>query len=128
MRSKVLALALIGCLLGVGQPVFAAPSGAMSAATIHNVQCFIATSTLSASSDKSQSSAGLMGAIFFAGKIFGSDPNVDLTAAVRAQSSKLTQNQINSLLAECGTEMKARGNEITAAGQALQAPGDAPNP
>ncbi len=128
MRSKALVLALAGCVLGVGQPVFAAPSGAMSAATVHNVQCFIATSTLAASSDKSQSSAGLMAAVFFAGKIFGSDPNVDLAAAVRAQASKLTQKQVNSLLAECGSEMRSRGVEITAADQALQAPAGGSNP
>ncbi len=87
---------------------------------IHDIQCFVATSSLIGNSNKSVSMVGMMDSFFFAGQLFGAEPKIDLTAALKEYGSHLGPDQIKSLLVECGAEMKARGHEMTAAGEELE--------
>jgi hypothetical protein len=87
--------------------------------TTHNVQCLIAVAELASSSDATTKSAGLLASVFFAGQVFGGNPAIDLTAAVKAEASKLTPEDIQGLQVRCGAEMKARGQQISAASAAL---------
>jgi hypothetical protein len=87
----------------------------------HNVQCLIAVAELVSSSDSTTKSVGLFASMFFAGQVFGGNPTVDLTAAVKAEASKLTPDDVKALQVRCGAEMKARGEQISAASAALMA-------
>ena len=103
----------------MSMPAAAAP---LSPETAHEVQCFIATSSLIDNPDKTISSGGLMGTLFFAGEVFGSDPHIDLAAAVKAEAQGLTDDRVKALLTQCGGEMTDRGKQISAAGAQLQGP------
>jgi len=61
-----------------------------------------------------------MSALFFAGKIFGRDPDIDLAAAMRAETPKLDRDAIKAVLVDCGAELKGRGEQIRAAGAELK--------
>jgi len=87
----------------------------------HDIRCFLAVSTLLDSPDKDMHEAGLAATNFFAGKIFGAAPDVDLTSAFRREADALTDTGIKSLLGECGGEMEARGDQLTRAADALAA-------
>ena len=114
---KLLGLAAFASLLAM--PAAAQP---LSPETAHEVQCFIAASSLVGNPDKNTSTIGLMGSFYFAGEVFGSDPHIDLAAAVKAEAQGLTDERVKALLTQCGAEMTDRGKEITAAGQQLQGP------
>jgi hypothetical protein len=86
----------------------------------HSLQCFLAVSELAASDDPAVKMMGTMGALFFAGQVFGADPGIDLQAAVRDEARILTPQAMAALRTQCGAEMQKRGVEIQEAGQALQ--------
>jgi hypothetical protein len=85
----------------------------------HNVRCFLATAQLSGSTDKNIATIGWGASLFFAGKIYGSNPNIDLLDAARQELPAMTTEVTKALLVECGAEMQGRGNQISAAGQGL---------
>ncbi len=116
MMKRLACAAMAGFLI-------ATPSLAQSdsPATTHNVQCLIAVAELASSSDSTIKSVGLIASMFFAGQVFGGDPAIDLTAAVKAEASKLTPDEVKALQVRCGAEMKARGQQISAASAALLA-------
>jgi len=87
----------------------------------HDIRCFLAVSTLLETQDKDMHEAGLAATNFFAGKIFGTAPDIDLTAAFKREASALTDAGIKTLMGECGREMEARGDQLTQAGNALGA-------
>jgi hypothetical protein len=107
----------IAALTVVPMPVQAQPT---SDETTHNIQCSIAVSLLTEKTDPQLKIAGLMGSMFFAGKIFGTNPKIDLPSALQRESPKLDANKMKDLLNECGSEMKLRGEQIKMAGQVLQ--------
>jgi len=99
----------------------ATPSLAQPAApdTTHNAQCFVAIAVLANSDKPELKTMGLMGSIFFAGEIFGQNPHIDFTAAIKAAAAPMTNDQAQALRVQCGAEMAARGKEISAAGQSM---------
>jgi hypothetical protein len=90
-------------------------------AVTHSVQCLLVVSSLATSQDAQAKLVGMMATNFFAGMIFGAAPDIDLTTAMRHEAPLLDDTKAKALLAQCGGEMKGRGDQITAAGQALQA-------
>lgn len=108
-----------GSVLLAFAAVMPASAEPVSPAMKHNLQCFLAVSTLSSSRDPAHKTMGSMGALFFAGQVFGADPDVDLVVALKAEASTLQDEMIKPLLVECGREMSARGKQIQAAGAAL---------
>lgn len=117
MTRRNIRLAAALAIAGIFVP---AAARADDESTSHDVQCFLVTSMLVQSDNERERSAGLMGALFFAGKIFGSDPYIDLAAATRAELPFLTASRRESLRAECGAEMTSRGGDITEAGEGLE--------
>ncbi|HET8612590.1 MAG TPA: hypothetical protein VFL92_07475 [Sphingomonas sp.] len=102
----------------------AAPTTAanVSPAVAHNVQCLLAMGAVSQSPsvDENGKDQALRASMFFAGEVFGGDPDIDLTAAARAEAPKLDDSTIASLQAQCVEELKKRGAQISAAGDALE--------
>jgi hypothetical protein len=86
----------------------------------HQLQCFLSISTLIPSTDEKTKRMGVLGSMFFAGEAFGADPKIDMTAALKQEAAKLDDARVKELLPKCGAEMNARGEQINAAGRALQ--------
>ena len=108
-----------------------APATAQTAAErqAHAVQCLLAMSAANgAATDATAEGAAKIGMLFFAGEVFGMDPNVDLTAAARAQLPGLSRSKLQSLIPLCGAEMHARQRQISAIGPALSQGRQAPPP
>ena len=85
----------------------------------HHVQCLIATVTLTGSEDPDLSRNAYMASLFFAGQLFGSNPTIDLPQAVKAELPKLDAEKLATLAGECGAELAARGQQLSAVEQAL---------
>jgi hypothetical protein len=125
MKLRMIALAPLLIALAPTQPALAQP---LSPAAEHDVQCFLASLALVNADDQNLKNAGSMGTMFFAGELFGADPNVDLAAAVKTEAPKMTPDLLKQLLPQCGAEMTQRGNQITAAGEALKPSSGATSP
>ena len=121
MRVTLTVAAASAALALSATAVSAQPTPAYSA---HDLQCFIATSSLAdGSNDAAITSNGMMAAMYFAGKLYGASPHIDITAALDAESDKMTAVDMGTLLKECGAELETHGHEIEAAGRAMQAKG-----
>lgn len=99
----------------------AGPANARDAAITrqHHVQCLIATVTLIGSEDPDLSRNASMASLFFAGQLFGSNPTINLAQAVKAELPKLDADKLATLAGECGAELAARGQQLSAVEQAL---------
>jgi len=53
-----------------------------------------------------------MGAMYFIGKIFGENPNIDLKAALASPSSTITKANIAAIAKQCGDELTSRGGQF----------------
>ena len=93
----------------------------VTASLSHSLQCLLISSAMIESGDAKLKSAGLMSAMFFAGQVFGADPKIDLTTALKGKLPKLDAPTVARLQKDCGQELQARGGQITAAGEAIQA-------
>ena len=85
----------------------------------HDVQCFLATALLASSPEKDKKTMGLFASMYFAGQIYGRDPQIDLLAAARAGVPLLTPDNLKALYTSCGQELSSRGKEISAVGEIL---------
>ena len=85
----------------------------------HDIQCFIVTSSLIGNKDQSINVIGLVSSSFFAGKIFGENPDIDLVVAIKAQAILMKPENNKNLLGECGAEMTTRGKQMSVAGQTI---------
>ena len=93
----------------------------------HDVRCFLALSTLADSKVASEHQTGILGAMYFAGKLFGANPNIDLTAALKAEAATVTEADMAQAFPACGDEMATRGGQMQAASAALAAKGKTGN-
>ncbi|MEC3910773.1 hypothetical protein U5A82_09895 [Sphingobium sp. CR2-8] len=87
----------------------------------HAVRCFIVVSSLATNEDATMKMSGLIGSMFFADQIFGAEPDIDLTSLMTREAIDIDESQTRTLLVQCGEELKQRGGQITAAGNALSA-------
>lgn len=76
---------------------------------------------LSDEKDATKQTQFQMGALYFAGKLFGRNPGIDLTAKMKEViASYGAQEPIDAELKRCGTEMIAAGERLSVTGNALQ--------
>jgi hypothetical protein len=90
----------------------------------HDVRCFIVASVIMGGAkdgDAKAMTAGMMAALYFAGKIYGANAEIDLLAALEAELIRMPKVDLAALRKECGEEMRVHGDEIQTAGKALQA-------
>ena len=114
MKKAALGVSVLLAVLTV--PAFAQDRAADRS---HALQCLIATSSLAGSGDKNAEAVGVIASMYFAGKVFGQDPTIDLTAAIKEEAAKLDGDSLRRLLVQCGAEMSERSKQMKAAGQAL---------
>ena len=109
-RGALMALVMIGSTI---------PFSALSAqdtAFQEDLKCFGAISQLAISDDAETKSVGMMGSVFFAGKIFGANPDIDLNAALLSVAQSLEPEDMSQLFERCGAELTRRGKQVEAAG------------
>jgi hypothetical protein len=111
----------MGLILIVAAAAAAAHPAASSES--HDLQCMVLAGKIAASDDEQARTNGLMASMYYAGKIFGSHPSIDLKAALEAEVDRMAKVDIAALAKACGGEMQARGAQMQAAGQALVAEG-----
>jgi hypothetical protein len=116
---RILLLAALSPLVALA-PAAPALAQTLSDATRHDLRCFMASSLLAASTDPSLKTTGAVIAAFFAGKVFGAAPDIDLPAAMKAEAATLTPAAAKGLLMDCAAEFKTRAGQINAAGAAIQ--------
>lgn len=124
----LLAPALIVSVLTSG---FAAPAEAQAVAQrrSHAVQCLMAMSAASGSTtNPTARDAAKIGMLFFGAQLSGIDPDLDLTAAVRAELPSLNRDKLQALIPQCGAEIHAKERQIAQIGAGLrQGQGQKPN-
>ena len=89
----------------------------------HDLQCLVLAGTMANSDDEKTKVGAMMASMFFAGKVFGATPSIDLKTALEAEAGHLAKVDPQALAKECGGEMQTRGAQIEAAGSALGAEG-----
>jgi hypothetical protein len=92
---------------------------AQEATLEHDLQCLIVTSSLTEAEEQEAKLAGMLGSLFFMGKIFGGDPDIDINSALELAARQFDRTTATSLLQECGEEMEQRGSQVEAAGKHL---------
>jgi hypothetical protein len=87
--------------------------------TIHDVQCLLMAITLAGSGDPDAKAAGLSDTMYFGGKIFGAEPNIDLPSVAKTEATKLDNQALAVLQDQCGNEIKTYGTKLQAVGTAM---------
>lgn len=97
------------------------PLAAQTSSLSSDLECLLGASAM-ASSDKAQVKAGgVNAALFFSGKVFARNPNIDLEAALQKRAATLDATKLPEVLKRCGNEMKARTDELSKASRNLAA-------
>lgn len=112
-------------LLGALCAVLAAPASAQPPEPGLNgdLQCLLAIAQMQGSSDPLTRTIGMMGAMFFAGKIFGAAPDIELQAALEKAARGARAEPVQVTLQRCGEEMERRGDQLQALGRNLDVTG-----
>src|SRR5215469_3764093 len=100
--------------------LLAANSGAAADATTNDVHCYIVFKQLGSSKEPGVQNAGIMGALYFMGKLDGRTPDFDLETAILTEIPKLRGGVFNDELARCERELQARGEAEAAMGKDMQ--------
>ncbi|WP_375289332.1 hypothetical protein [Qipengyuania sp.] len=109
-RGALMALSLVGSTMS------ASALSAQDTALQEDLKCFGAVSQLVMSDDAETKSMGMMGSVFFAGKIFGANPDIDLSAALLSVAQSLDPEEMPQLFERCGAELTRRGKQMEDAG------------
>ena len=92
----------------------------------------LAAAIPSAYADEATASRSVQCILAFSAAPRGSNPqaapDIDLTALMRREASRMTVPQIRTLLAECGSEIQKRSGQLNAAAKAVLAEGIKPKP
>ena len=118
VRLRRAGLPLAAALLSLSPVV--AKAQAHDPAIRHAARCLIVVASLAGGEDATLKMSGLMGSLFFAGQIFGMQPDIDLTSLMQWEAADIDAAQTRQLLVQCGEELKQRGSQLSAAGEALK--------
>lgn len=100
-----------------------AQANSESARTTYYAKCMVVAAQLATSDDPTTKASGGITFLFYAGHIFGADPNIDLEPLLVREAIALTKSpeESRALAVQCGSEMGKRGEQIQAAGESIQA-------
>ena len=87
-----------------------------------DLRCLVASLALSGNDNAALSRSGLMGAVYFLGKVDGELPGADLEPMLRKEAANISQQEERALLQKCGTELKQRGEYLQAIGKGMEKP------
>ncbi len=117
VSRKVLAtLGLAACL---ALPAVASARDANS----DDIECVAIALKMTGMSDPEVAQAGALTAFYFAGRIEGRDPKIDIMGLATAALERMTPAQTQAAANRCGKQLEAKGAEWTARGKELEAQG-----
>ena len=111
MKTLLLAAGL-GTLAMTG-PAFADPN-------TDDVHCFIVAIRMADSQEPAIQTSGLMGQLYWMGKLDGRTPGLDMETAVMAELPKMLGDLFQSESARCGKELRERGKAEVEMGKDMQ--------
>jgi len=115
-KTSFIALGLAACL--------ALPATASARdATSDDIKCVAVGLKLSGMTDPEVAQAGAMTAFYFAGRVEGRSPSVDVMAAAVDALAAMSPAETQANSARCGKLLEAKGAEWVAKGKELEARG-----
>lgn len=107
-------------LLALALALAAAPIPAV-ATEASDARCLASISYLIGIAKEEQSKDLTIVAIYFAGKLYGRNPAIDLTATLKAIVAGASENDLRAEAPRCATELATAGEALQAAGTAISA-------
>lgn len=77
-----------------------------------DLRCFVVASVLMNSSDRNQRAAGIIGSLYFMGRLDGRSPGLDWDKRLTAEMAALSGSDLSSVSATCGAIMAAQGRRM----------------
>jgi hypothetical protein len=77
-----------------------------------DLRCFVVASVLMNSTDRSQRAAGVIGSLYFMGRLDGRSPTLDWNKRLTAEMAALSGSDLSSVSASCGAIMAAQGRRM----------------
>lgn len=121
MLKPIIALiALLAAMPLAAQTPAAPPATARIATTrTEDLRCLLLASELVGTGNAEQKDAGTKAALYYAGKLLGREPNLDLSAVSKIEIVAMATLDREAGLRRCGTELQLTGGKLQAAGAAL---------
>ena len=90
--------------------------------TTYYARCMVTASFLATSDDTTLKGAGGLTLFFYAGHIFGANPDIDLKTVHLREAIALANSpeELRALAVQCGTEMGKRSEQLQEAGKAMK--------
>jgi hypothetical protein len=87
-----------------------------------DLRCLAALASITpGDSDQDRANGMQIGALYFAGKILGRNPGIDLTAALTSELAAVgSDKMLQGELQRCAAELQAAGDKLIATGSAMQ--------
>ena len=85
-----------------------------------DLRCFVVASVLMNSSDRSQRAAGVIGSLYFMGRLDGRSPGLDWNKRLTAEMAAMSGSDLSTVSATCGAIMTAQGRRLGEMGKQVQ--------
>jgi hypothetical protein len=110
---------------GTTAPGISAGSAAsLDAATESDLRCAIVFMEMSSSQDVKMNTAGIIGAMYWVGRLDGRAPNLDLESRIKSEIPNMNPDVMQAERQRCGAEMQVRGKVLTEVGRDLVQQGE----
>ena len=106
----------------------ALPAAAQDDAAGKDLRCMIITMSLMSSNDPTQQQQGLMGTLYYVGRLDGRTPDLDLEARLRGEVAQLTPQVMAAEAQRCSAQLIARGKALQDIGAHLKDLAKGPEP
>jgi hypothetical protein len=93
----------------------------MADANLDDVHCLMVYMQMGAVPDPRMQTGGLIGTLYFMGKLDGRAPDLDVESLILAELPKMKDESFRIEAQRCAKELQARGDKETAMGQDLTA-------
>ena len=121
IRLLIGAFALLSAMPLAAQTNSVASTGRIAVTRAEDLRCLLLVSELVGSGNAEQKESGTKAALYFAGKLLGREPGLDLTAAAKIEIVAMGTFDRQAGYQRCGAELKLTGEKLQAAGAALAA-------
>lgn len=95
--------------------------GRIAITRTEDLRCLLLVSELVGTGNAEQKEAGTKAALYFAGKLLGREPGLDLTAVAKTEIVAMETFDRKAGYQRCGAELQLTGAKLQAAGAALSA-------
>ena len=122
MKLKVMFGAALAAVLCLPRPVAAQTVPADHDAVVrHDMQCYLIATDFAEGTDPTKKNSDSTTWLYFLGKLFGKNPDIDMLAVTQSKSTLITKGNYSQLKKECAKEIFSVGQKLSAAGFAIEA-------